>query len=154
MFDIGWTELLVIGIVALIVVGPKDLPGMFKALGQFTAKARGMAREFQRAMEDAADESGVKDMGRDMRNLTSAKNLGLDKLKTAARDLGKLDPDRKPRAGETARTNEERAAKAGKLRDAAAAKAEERREAARAQADAPAPEAPAPAAEPAAKETS
>ncbi len=57
MFDIGWTELLVIGIVALIVVGPKDLPLMFHALGQFTAKARGMAREFQRAMEDAAEGS-------------------------------------------------------------------------------------------------
>ena len=55
MFDVGWSELLVIGIVALIVVGPRDLPGMFRALGRFTAKARGMAREFQRAMEAAAD---------------------------------------------------------------------------------------------------
>ena len=54
MFDVGWTELMLIGIVALIVVGPKDLPVMFRTLGQFTAKARGMAREFQRAMEDAA----------------------------------------------------------------------------------------------------
>ncbi|MDE0112845.1 MAG: Sec-independent protein translocase protein TatB, partial [Albidovulum sp.] len=50
MFDIGWSELLIIGIVALIVVGPKDLPGMFRALGRFTGKMRGMAREFQRAM--------------------------------------------------------------------------------------------------------
>ncbi|TMV53453.1 twin-arginine translocase subunit TatB, partial [Thioclava sp. BHET1] len=52
MFDIGWSELLLIGVVALVVVGPKDLPMMFKALGQFTAKARSMAREFQRAMEN------------------------------------------------------------------------------------------------------
>ena len=35
MFDLGWTELMVIGIVALIVVGPKDLPGMFQAVGKF-----------------------------------------------------------------------------------------------------------------------
>ena len=61
MFDIGWGELLVIGLVALIVVGPKDLPGLFRTVGQFMGKARGMAREFQRSMEAAADESGFKD---------------------------------------------------------------------------------------------
>jgi sec-independent protein translocase protein TatB len=80
MFDIGWTELLVIGVVALIVVGPKDLPKMFRALGQFTAKARNMAREFQRAMEDAADASGVKDVARDLRNVTNPKAMALDEL--------------------------------------------------------------------------
>ncbi|MBM3611809.1 MAG: twin-arginine translocase subunit TatB, partial [Alphaproteobacteria bacterium] len=69
MFDVGWSELLVIGIVALIVVGPRDLPGMFRTLGQFTAKARGMAREFQRAMEAAANETGVKDMAKDLRTV-------------------------------------------------------------------------------------
>jgi sec-independent protein translocase protein TatB len=84
MFDIGWSELLVIGIVALIVVGPKDLPLMFRALGQFTGKARAMARDFQRAMEQAADEAGVKDVANDLRTVTSVKNLGLDAVKTAA----------------------------------------------------------------------
>ena len=58
MLDLGWTELLLIGIVALIVVGPKDLPGMFQAVGKFVGKAKGMAREFSRAMNDAADQSG------------------------------------------------------------------------------------------------
>ncbi|NCW53489.1 MAG: twin-arginine translocase subunit TatB, partial [Rhodobacteraceae bacterium] len=57
MFDLGWTELLVIGIVALIVIGPKDLPVMFRKVGQFVGKARGMAREFSRAMDDAADQA-------------------------------------------------------------------------------------------------
>ncbi|MFN7003545.1 MAG: Sec-independent protein translocase protein TatB [Roseinatronobacter sp.] len=80
MFDIGWTELLVIGIVALIVVGPKDLPKMFRTLGQMTAKMRGMAREFQRAMDDAADASGVKDVARDLRKATDPQGMGLDEL--------------------------------------------------------------------------
>lgn len=84
MFDIGWTELLVIGIVALIVVGPKDLPGMFRALGRFTAKMRSLAREFQRAMNQAAEESGVSEVTSDLKALRSAKNLGLDAVQDAA----------------------------------------------------------------------
>jgi len=86
MLDIGWSELLLIGIVALIVVGPKDLPKMFRTFGQFVGKARGMAREFQRAMEQAADESGVKDMARDLRNTVSGKDMGVDALKDLPRN--------------------------------------------------------------------
>ena len=96
MFDIGFTELLVVGIVALIVVGPKDLPGMFRAFGKFTGKARGMAREFQRAMDAAADEAGVKDVAKDLKAATSAKSMGLDAIKEAADKFEKWDPS-KPR---------------------------------------------------------
>jgi sec-independent protein translocase protein TatB len=92
MFDIGWSELLLIGIVALIVVGPKDLPGMFRTLGKFTAKARRMARDFQRAMEEAADESGVREAAKDLQGLTNPKKMGLDKLKDAADKFDKWDP--------------------------------------------------------------
>lgn len=95
MFDIGWTELLIIGVVALIVVGPKDLPKMFRTLGQFMGKARGMAREFQRAMDAAADETGVKDIARDLRNTASGKDvkdaMGFDELDKEMRAMGRPD---------------------------------------------------------------
>lgn len=94
MFDIGWSELLVIGVVALIVVGPKDLPVMFRTLGRMTGKARSMAREFSRAMDDAARESGVKDIGNDIKAATSKKALGLDALEKAADRFEKWDPKR------------------------------------------------------------
>ncbi len=56
MFDIGWSELLVVGLVALIVVGPKELPGMMKRIGQMIRKAKHTASSFQRQFEDAMDE--------------------------------------------------------------------------------------------------
>jgi sec-independent protein translocase protein TatB len=92
MFDLGMSELLVIGIVALIVIGPKDLPGLFRSLGKFTAKMRAMAREFSRAMEAAADEAGVKDVARDLKDATSSKAMGLDKVREAAEKFEKWDP--------------------------------------------------------------
>lgn len=95
MLDIGWSELVLIGIVALIVVGPKDLPRMFHALGRMTGKARGMAREFQRAMDDAAKASGLDEVKKDLndiRDATSARKLGIDALEDAATKFEKWDP--------------------------------------------------------------
>lgn len=99
MLDIGWSELVLIGVVALIFVGPKDLPRMFHALGRFTAKARGMAREFQRAMDDAAKSSGLDDVRKDLNGLktgvnavTNPSSLGINALEDAARKFEKWDP--------------------------------------------------------------
>ncbi len=100
MFDIGWSELLIIGVVALIVVGPKDLPKMFRTLGQVTGKLRGMAREFTRAMEAAADETGVKDVAKSFRETASGKTLreaaGFDEIEKEFRDIGHDRPVTRP----------------------------------------------------------
>jgi len=81
MFDLGWTELMVIGIVALIVVGPKDLPGMFQAVGKFVGKAKGMAREFSKAMNDAADDSGVGDIASTLKKAANPMSSAMDEVK-------------------------------------------------------------------------
>ena len=57
MFDIGWSEMALILLVALIVIGPKDLPRVARTVGQWVGKGRAMAREFQRALEDMAREA-------------------------------------------------------------------------------------------------
>lgn len=62
MFDIGWTELLFLGVLAILVVGPKDLPRMMRTIGQYTAKIRGAAREFQRSFDEMARESELDEL--------------------------------------------------------------------------------------------
>ena len=57
MFEIGWGELLIIGIVALIAIGPKELPGVLRTLGQWMSKLRRMASEFQGQFQEAMREA-------------------------------------------------------------------------------------------------
>ena len=70
MFDLGWLELIVIGVTALIVVGPKELPTLFRTVGRFFGKAKAMAREFSQSMEDAANESGLKDATKTLNSIS------------------------------------------------------------------------------------
>lgn len=64
MFDIGWSELLVIGVVALIAIGPKELPGVLRAAGHWMGKVRRMASEFQDQFREAMREAEVADLKR------------------------------------------------------------------------------------------
>ena len=122
MLDLGWTELLVIGVVALIVVGPKDLPVLFQQVGRFVGKARGMAREFSRAMTQAADEAGVGDATAQLRAAADGLHKAArpmqgaaDALKAHARAATKWDPQ--SHTGQLAR---ERAEAARKIHEASA----------------------------------
>ena len=132
MFDLGWTELMVVGIVALIVVGPKDLPVLFRNVGRFVGKAKGMAREFSRAMNDAADQSGVSDLQKSFRSAANPMKSAMDEVRKTtegvARDLDKaarppLDPERQAAADKI----REKSAEMANARRAAEAEAEAKR---------------------------
>lgn len=124
MFDLGWTELLVIGIVALIVIGPKDLPVMFRKVGQFVGKARGMAREFSRAMDDAADQAGVKEVSKTLKAASNPLKTSMDQVKQATSEFASYDP-----GTETGKLAAERKEAAKKIHEAAKQRAAEKREA-------------------------
>lgn len=110
MPDIGGLELLMIAIVALIVVGPKDLPKMFRKLGQFTGRMRGMAREFSQAMNDAADDAGVGDIARDFKSAqkyTNPRKMAKDAFGDVMEDI---DPSKFEEGTATRAIAEKRAA--------------------------------------------
>ncbi|MFY9829318.1 MAG: Sec-independent protein translocase protein TatB [Rhodoplanes sp.] len=81
MFDIGWSELVLIGVVALIVIGPKELPGVLRAVGQWSAKIRRMAAEFQGQFQEALREAEVADLKKQV-----------DEINDSARSIGQFDP--------------------------------------------------------------
>jgi sec-independent protein translocase protein TatB len=62
MFDIGWSELVVIGVVALIAIGPKELPGVLRSVGQWVGKIKRMASDFQGQFQEAMREAEVADL--------------------------------------------------------------------------------------------
>jgi sec-independent protein translocase protein TatB len=127
MFDLGWAELLVIGIVALIVVGPKDLPVLFRKVGQFVGKAKGMAREFSTAMNDAADESGVREatsgINKSLKAAANPLGTAMDEVKSTAKSLTDIDPD-----SETGKLAAKRAEDVKKIQAATARAAGERKQ--------------------------
>ena len=81
MFDIGWGEFLVIGIVALIAIGPKELPAVLRAVGQWVTKLRRMATEFQSQFQEAIREAEMADLKKEV-----------DEMTEKAKDYAHFDP--------------------------------------------------------------
>lgn len=88
MFDIAWTEMLVIAVVLIVVVGPKELPGMLRTFGKTMTRMRSMANDFRRQFDDAlkeADLDDLKNLADDARKLNPTANIkkALNPLETA-----------------------------------------------------------------------
>ena len=105
MFDISWSEFLLIGVVALIVIGPKELPGVLRTLGQYTRKVRGMAADFQNQFQEAMREAemadlkkSVDDLAQDVKNFDPLKDVRSD-LEATSKDIERsLEATPEPKA--------------------------------------------------------
>ena len=93
MFDISWTEFLLIGVVALIVIGPKELPAVLRTLGQWTRKVRSMAADFQGQFQEAMREAEmadlkkqVDDIAHDIKHYDPLKDVRAD-VEAAGKDI-------------------------------------------------------------------
>ena len=82
MFDIGWFELFFVIVVAVIVVGPKDLPKMMRSIGRWTGRARAMADQFRRSFEDMARQSELEEMRKEMMRVQDETSLAAIKRET------------------------------------------------------------------------
>lgn len=99
MFDIGWSELVLIGLVALIVIGPKELPTVLRTAGQWMGKVKRMAAEFQGQFQEALREAEVADLKQQADDLSGElKNITeYDPLADTAKDeTASIDWDEPP----------------------------------------------------------
>lgn len=91
MFDIGWSELVVIGVVALIAIGPKELPGVLRTVGQWMGKIRRMASEFQSQFQEAMREAEMADLKKEVDSLNQQASsfTSFDPVATANAEIQK-----------------------------------------------------------------
>jgi sec-independent protein translocase protein TatB len=93
MFDIDGGKLLIIGIVALVVIGPKELPGVMRQVGQAIARLRRMAAEFQGQFMDAMREAELDELRKDVTNLAKVDMNGLDPFDAMKKDVAATKAD-------------------------------------------------------------
>jgi sec-independent protein translocase protein TatB len=103
MFDIGWSEFVVIAVVALIAIGPKELPGVLRMVGQWIGKARKMASEFQGQFQEAMREAEMADLKKSFDEVKEAATgfTGGNIMTSLHKDVGdalKIDDLDKPAA--------------------------------------------------------
>ncbi|MEC9347803.1 MAG: Sec-independent protein translocase protein TatB [Pseudomonadota bacterium] len=82
MFDLGWSELLVIGVATILIFGPKELPVVYRTVTQWLGKARSVAREFQNTLDDVAREAELDKLRNTVRDATSGVGSMLDQSGT------------------------------------------------------------------------
>ena len=137
MFDIGWQELFILAVLAIIVIGPKDLPGAIRIITKWIRKARSMARDFQDGLDEVVREADLEDLKKELDSpggLDIAKKIGdavdptgeiaedmdldkdlYDEMSGAVDDLKKItDPDSTPKDSENAAKDSKDAAKDSK----------------------------------------
>src|SRR6201999_3179009 len=107
MFDIGWSEFLVIAGVALIAIGPKELPGVLRMIGQWMGKARKMAAEFQGQFQEAMREAEMADLKKsfdEVREAASGFSKGtlITSLQKDATNARRIDDAEKPMEAQAA----------------------------------------------------
>ncbi|MFD1333455.1 Sec-independent protein translocase protein TatB, partial [Methylopila musalis] len=102
MFDIAWSEFLIVAVVALVVVGPKDLPALLRNVGRMVATVRRMAGEFQTQFNDAMREAELDELRKEVSGLkdVASKAIGGDPVALARDELRKA-MDGKPAAAST-----------------------------------------------------
>src|ERR1700686_1584223 len=131
MFDIGWSEFVVIAVVALIAIGPKELPGVLRMVGQWMGKARKMAAEFQGQFQEAMREAEMADLKKSFDEVKEAatgfasgnimtsleQDVGnarriddIDKPAAAAADTPAIDPPAAPATAATSKVDAPEAA--------------------------------------------
>jgi len=94
MFDLGWPELMLIMVVALIVIGPKELPNTIRTVSAVMRKVRAAAREFQSGLDDIARESGLDDVRRQIDDLEYYDpKAALENIAESDKELLDLDDD-------------------------------------------------------------
>jgi sec-independent protein translocase protein TatB len=105
MFDIGWSELVVIGVVALIAIGPKELPAVLRTVGQYMGKVRRMASEFQSQFQEAMREAEMADIKKSVDEITESATkqfADFDPIGTVRKEIENLsqaDPFKETPAG-------------------------------------------------------
>jgi sec-independent protein translocase protein TatB len=107
MFDIGWSEYAVIAVIALIAIGPKELPGVLRMVGQWVGKARKMAGEFQGQFREAMREAEMADLKKSFDDIKEAATgfAGNNVMTSLQKDVGDAlnigDIDKPPQAPAT-----------------------------------------------------
>jgi sec-independent protein translocase protein TatB len=114
MFDIGWSELLVIAVVAIIVVGPKDLPRMMRTFGSYAGKLRRMAGDFQRQFEDAMREAEIEEVRKAMHSVRDDLSAPIDKKLMLPNPSPASTPEIKPATAAPKPKPKKKPAKTGK----------------------------------------